>query len=65
MNTLLRVLLLIWIFGYLFVSCSPLLGGDLILGAITFVGGLILFVPWVIGIVVLAILIRMTGNRPG
>ncbi|MBA2720345.1 MAG: hypothetical protein H0U52_14070 [Chloroflexi bacterium] len=65
MNTLLRVLLLIWIFGYLFVSCSPLLGGDLILGAITFVGGIVLFVPWLIGIGVLLILIRVTANRPG
>lgn len=60
MNTLLRVLLLIWIFGYLFVSCSPLLGGDLILGAITFLGGIVLLVPWVIGILVLAVLVRLT-----
>lgn len=61
MNTLLRVLLLIWIFGYLFVSCGPLLGGDLILGTITALGAIVLFIPWVIGIGVLAILVRMTN----
>ena len=61
MNTLLRVLLLVWIFGYLFVSCGPLLSGDLILGTITALGGIALFIPWLIGIGVLAILIRMTN----
>ena len=61
MNTLLRVVLLIWIFSYLFISCGPLLGGDLIIGTITALGGIVLFVPWVIGIGVLAILIRMTN----
>ena len=63
MNTLLRVLLLIWIFGYLFVSCGPLLNGDFVLGTITFVGGIILFVPWVIGIGVLAFLVWSTNPR--
>jgi len=60
-NNLLRVLLLIWIFGYLFVSCGPFLSGDFILGTITALTALVLFVPWVIGIVVLAILVRMTN----
>lgn len=61
MNTLLRVLLLVWILGYLFVSCGPLLSGDFILGTITALGGIALFFPWVIGIVILAILIRVTN----
>lgn len=60
-NTLLRVLLLIWIFGYLLVSCGPLLNGDLVVGAITFVGAIVLFVPWVIGIVILGVLVRVTN----
>lgn len=64
MNTILRVLLLVWVFGYLFVSCAPILGGHLVLGAITFVGGIVLFIPWVLGIVVLATLIAAT-NPPG
>ena len=60
-NTLLRILLLLWVVGYLFVSCAPILNGHLLLGAVTFIGGIILFVPWVLGIVVLAALIRMTN----
>ena len=61
MNLLFRVLLLIWVLGYLFVSCAPILGGHLLLGAVTLVGGIVLFVPWVIGIVVLAGLIWVTN----
>jgi hypothetical protein len=60
-NTLLKIVLLLWVVGYVFVSCAPILDGHLLLGAVTFVGGIILFVPWVIGIVVLATLIRMTN----
>jgi hypothetical protein len=60
-NTILRILLLIWVLGYLLVSCAPLLGGHLLLGTITFIGGIVLFVPWVIGIVVLGALIRGTN----
>lgn len=60
-NTLLKIVLLLWVVGYLFVSCAPILDGHLLLGAITFVGGIILFVPWVLGIVVLAALIRATN----
>lgn len=61
MNTLLRVLLLIWIFGYLFVSCGPLLGGDFLLGTIAALGGIVLFIPWVIGIFVLGALVWLTN----
>ena len=65
-NTLLRVLLLIWIFGYLLVSCGPLLNGDFVLGAITFVGGLLLLIPWLLGVVVLGVLVWITNpRRPG
>lgn len=59
-NLALRIILLLWVFGYLFASCSPILGGHLIGGAIALAGGIILFIPWVIGIVVLAVLIRVT-----
>lgn len=60
-NTVLRIVLLLWVVGYLFVSCAPILNGHLLLGAVTFVGGIILFVPWVLGIVLLAALIRATN----
>jgi hypothetical protein len=62
-NTLLRILLLIWVFGYLLVSCGPILAGNLLIGTITLVGGLVLFVPWLVGIVVLWLLIRLTDRR--
>jgi hypothetical protein len=60
-NTVLKIVLLLWVVGYLFVSCAPILDGHLLLGAVTFVGGIILFVPWVLGIVVLVALIRATN----
>ena len=55
---------MIWICGYLFVSCVPLLTGHLIIGGITFVAGLIFFVPWLIGVFVLALLIWLTNEHP-
>jgi hypothetical protein len=64
-NTVLRIVLLLWVVGYLFVSCAPILNGHLLIGAITFVGAIILFVPWVLGIVVLAALTQMTNPPRG
>ena len=61
MNTALRIALLVWVLGYLFVSCAPILGGHLLIGSVTLIGGIVLFVPWVIGIVVLAALIYATN----
>ncbi len=63
MNLALRLALLFWIVGYLVVSCAPILNGHLILGAIGVVGGIVFFVPWVIGIVILVFLIAAT-NAP-
>ena len=66
MNFVLRVLLLIWVFGYLVVSCAPVLGANLFVGALGFLGGIVLFIPWLIGLIVLAVLIWVTnpGRRP-
>ncbi len=63
MNLLLRILLLVWVLGYLLVSCGPILDGHLLIGAVTLIGAIILFVPWVAGIVILLLLIRLTGTR--
>jgi hypothetical protein len=60
-NTAFRIVLLIWVLGYLLVSCGPLLGGHLFVGGLTFVAGVVFFVPWVVGIVVLAFLIWATN----
>ena len=62
MNTAFRILLLLWVFGYLFVSCAPILGGHLILGAITLAGGILLFVPWLVGVAILGMLIWLTNS---
>ena len=58
----LRIALLLWICGYLLVSCGPILGGHLVIGAISLVGGIVLFVPWLIGVVVLVVLISVTNS---
>ena len=63
-NTALRIGLLVWVVGYLFVSCAPLLGGHLFIGALALAGGIVLFIPWVIGIVVLGALIWVTNEPP-
>jgi hypothetical protein len=45
------------------VSCEPILSGHLVLGTIALFGGVVFFIPWVLGIVVLLFLIGAT-NRP-
>ena len=63
MNVALRIALLVWVLGYLLVSCGPLLGGHLLIGGLTFIAGVALFVPWLIGVVILAVLI-WASNPP-
>jgi hypothetical protein len=62
-NTLLRIVLLIWVVGYLFVSCAPLLQGHLVIGGITFLAGLVLFLPWLAVTMFLAALVWLTRSR--
>ena len=61
MNLALRLLLVLWIVVYLVASCAPILNGHLVLGTLALFGGLVLFVPWVIGIVILWVLIQATN----
>jgi hypothetical protein len=63
MNLALRLILLVWIVGYLFASCEPILSGHLVLGTIALFGGVVFFIPWVLGIVVLLFLISATNPR--
>jgi hypothetical protein len=60
-NVALRIVLLIWVLGYLLVSCGPLLGGHLLIGGLTFIAGVALFVPWLIGVAILAFAIWATN----
>ncbi len=61
MNVALRIVLLLWVLGYLLAACAPILGGHLVLGAIALAGGILLFIPWLIGVALLAGLIRLTN----
>ena len=64
MNFALRALLLAWVLSYLFVACVPLLTGHLFIGAASFLAGVVFFVPWLIGVAILAMLVWLTNPRP-
>ena len=63
MNTGLRVGLAIWTLLFLAIACAPLYADSGLLGAIGFLTGWLLLVPWAIGVVVFIVLIAVT-NRP-
>ncbi len=73
-NGWLRLLLVLWVVGYLLITCGPAIAVDgvtatLIAGALGLLLGSALFVPWAIGVVVLVGLIWLTdrggrGYRP-
>jgi hypothetical protein len=64
MNAILRLLLVVWVIGYLAIGCTPIFGGSFGEGVFGFIVGSVLFIPWVIGIVVLSGLIWLTNRRP-
>jgi hypothetical protein len=65
LNTILRLVLLLWVLGYLLVSCGPLFNGGLGAGLLGVLVGGVLFVPWLLGVVVLAVLVLLTNpGRP-
>lgn len=64
----LRLILVLWVVGFLIISCGPAFAGDGIVGtlaggAIGLVLGSVLFVPWLIGVGVLLVLIWLTSER--
>ncbi len=61
LNTGLRLLFLIWVLGYLVISCGGIVSGDIGGGLLGMVAGAVLFVPWVIGVVVLGLLVLLTN----
>jgi hypothetical protein len=63
MNTVCRVLLAIWIVGYLAIACAPLLSNSVFIGGIGFVSGILLLIPFIVGCVILASLIWLTSAR--
>jgi hypothetical protein len=69
-NGWLRLILVLWVVGYLLVACGPAIvadgiSGTLIGAALGLVLGSVLFAPWVVGVVVLIGLIWYTdpGRR--
>jgi hypothetical protein len=62
-NAILRLILLIWVIGYLVLSCGGLFSGSLGSAALGLFGGLILLVPWILGIVILVVLVWLTNPR--
>jgi len=62
-NSVLRIILLIWVVGYLLISCGSLVDGDPGGGLLGLVAGAVLFVPWLIGLLVLGVLVWITNPR--
>jgi hypothetical protein len=64
-NLLFRILLLVWVLGYLLVSCVPLFGGNLVVAGFGFLAGVVFLIPWLIGVLILGILVWLTNpTRP-
>ncbi len=62
-NGALRILLVVWTVLFLAIACAPVYVDSGAIGAIGFVTGVVLFVPWLIGVAVLAFLIWLTKPR--
>jgi hypothetical protein len=62
-NTLFRVLLAIWVVLYLVIACAPVLSNSVFVGGIGLVSGIILFIPWLVGAVILVCLVWLTSPR--
>ena len=62
-NSVLRLLLAIWVLGFLFISCVPVFTGSAIAGSVGLLAGAILLVPWLVGVVILGVLIWLTNPR--
>ena len=65
MNLLLRILLVVWIFGYVLVSCVPLFNGNAVGAGVGLLAGVVFVIPWLIGVLILGILVWLTNpSRP-
>jgi hypothetical protein len=61
LNTALRLLLVLWVLGYVAIACAPLVTGDVGSGLAGLLLGGVLFIPWLAVLVVLAILAWFTS----
>jgi hypothetical protein len=62
-NTLLRLVLVLWVIGFLAVACVPMFSGDVGSGLGGLLVGGILFLPWLAVLVVLTLLVWLTNPR--
>lgn len=67
-NRWLRVILVLWVVGFVVISCGPAIAGDgiggtLLGGALGLLLGSVLFIPWIVGVVILVVLIVLTNPR--
>lgn len=63
LNSVLRALLLVWVLGYVLISCGALIGGDIAVGLVGLIAGAVLLVPWLVGMAVLGVLVWITNPR--
>ena len=62
-NTILRLLLAIWVIGYLVLSCGPMFLGDVGAGGLGLLVGGVLLVPWLVGVLVIGVFVWLTNPR--
>lgn len=63
LNLLFRLLLTLWVVGFLLISCVPLLTGSGGAGILGLIAGAVLLVPWFVGAMILAVLVWLTNAR--
>jgi hypothetical protein len=67
LHTAVRLLLVLWILGYVAVACAPMVTGDVGSGVAGLLLGGVLFIPWLLVLIVLIALAWLTspaGRRP-
>jgi len=65
LNLVFRILLALWVAGFLLISCVPLLTGSGGAGILGLLAGAVLLVPWLVGVLTLAVLVWLTNARGG
>ena len=63
MNSVLRLLLLIWVVGFPVLSCGGLFSGDAGSAGLGLLLGAVFLVPWLVGTLALAVLVWFTNPR--
>ena len=60
-NTAVRLLLVLWILGYVAVACAPMVTGDVGSGVAGLLLGGVLFIPWLLVTIVLLAVVWLTS----